>query len=565
VKELLLSGHNPRETFGVPYPLSADYFTEFMARRQYEYLLNALAGGTEGFDLEMPGMVWVEGMIFVNINSVMDNLGRVLPADPTALGAPAGLVKSEVKPRLSTRLMLPFRLWRLYRETVGTYRTIVPRYRKTLEAIYWRLRECDSSRLTEQDLAVIAHLFEPSTIRDATAFLNAYNLVTVVNIAVSKLVCDRAPEVLNLLVGERTSTAQLGDRMWELRQLAEQAGPAVVDRLRQGETQPDTYRAIPVAKPLVDAMQGFLRTYGHRAFRYASEFEATRLADQPEMMLLTIAALLEEDEPPAVRAEAARQVGSEALRAMAPPRAWVWQRLLRLGSALVERREENRDTLELQNATYGLAARLLSGHHFPGQPPDYLWLYTFEELVAFGESGGQRQVDCEVIEQRRTDLERHRQQPAPPELIWFNPETKQWRPVEKEETTELDFESTVRLQGIAASAGSGPVEGVAVVTDSAQEAAERVLGMTGPVVLVTHVTDPVWSSLFRRLTAVVTEMGGVVSHAATVARENGIPAVVGVSGATKRIVGGQQVRVDGAAGTVEVIAPDGHGSGEARS
>jgi phosphohistidine swiveling domain-containing protein len=71
-------------------------------------------------------------------------------------------------------------------------------------------------------------------------------------------------------------------------------------------------------------------------------------------------------------------------------------------------------------------------------------------------------------------------------------------------------------------------------------------------VLVTHVTDPVWSSLFRRLTAVVTEMGGAISHAAIVARENGIPAVVGVPDATRWIRDGEWVRVDGAAGTVEI-------------
>jgi len=73
------------------------------------------------------------------------------------------------------------------------------------------------------------------------------------------------------------------------------------------------------------------------------------------------------------------------------------------------------------------------------------------------------------------------------------------------------------------------------------------------VVLVTHATDPAWSSLFGRLTAVVTEMGGAVSHVAVVARESGIPAVVGAHEATRRIRDGQRVRVDGAAGTIEAI------------
>lgn len=111
----------------------------------------------------------------------------------------------------------------------------------------------------------------------------------------------------------------------------------------------------------------------------------------------------------------------------------------------------------------------------------------------------------------------------------------------------------MHLEGIGASAGSGVVEGTAIVTNSTQEAVERLLKYSGPAVLVTHVTDPVWSSIFPRLTAVITEMGGAISHAAIVARENGIPAVVGVPGATRHILDGQRVRVDGGAGTIEIV------------
>jgi phosphohistidine swiveling domain-containing protein len=549
----LLSGHNPRETFGIPYPISGDYFTEFMGRRQYEYLLDSLAGGTEEFDLSSPGMLVVEGYLYVNITSFMRNLGLVLPVDPTSLGAPRSLVTSDTKPRLATRLLLPFRLWNIYRETVGTYRVVVPRYREILDEIYWGLRASDPDHPSDQDLALIERLFEPSTINDAIAFLNAYNIVTVINIAVSELVNQRAPALLNLLVGHGTSTAQLGERMWKLRQVAVQCGAETVKLLHQGETDLARYRAVGEAAPLLETVDRFMRTYGHRAFHYASEFEATRLADQPQLVLLTTAALLKEDEPPAVRAEAARQMGYQALQEMNPISQIFWQQLLKLGSVLVERREDNRSTLELQNATYGLAAKLLSRHYFPDQPSDYLWLYTFEELVAFGQNHGQQRVDPEEIERRRADLERYQRQPVPPELIWYDPETKEWWPVQEVEAEELSPTAEVRLQGIGASAGSGPVEGTAVVTNSAEEAAERLLEISGPVVLVTHVTDPVWSSLFRRLTAVVTEMGGAVSHAALVARENGIPAVVGVAQATRWIRDGERVRVDGAAGTVEVI------------
>jgi phosphohistidine swiveling domain-containing protein len=544
----LLSGHNPRETFGIMYPITGDYFAEFMARRQYEYLLGNLAGDTSEFDLSMPGMVVVQGFLYVNISSVMRNLALVLPADPASLGAPNDIVPVYGKPRMATQLLLPFRAWKIYRQIVDTYRSVIPRYRKMLDEIYWHMRKRVFNGLKDEDLTQLERLFQPATIQDATGFLNVYNIVTVINIAISKLVDQKAPGLLNLLVGKATSTAQLGEHMWELCQIARQNG-IVLALLKQGASNPQEYIGIPEFAPLAEAIRHFMRTYGHRSFCHASQFESTRLADQPELLLLTIAGLLDESEPPTLRAEAARKASYHTLQQMNPFRRYFWQRLLTLGGRLVELREENRDTLELQNATYGLAASLLSRHYFPNEPADYLWLYRFDEFLDFGQSHGEIQVAPEIIAQRRAGLEKNRRQTPPPELIWYDPETKAWWPVHEER-----IESTkTHLKGIGVSAGSGPVEGVAVVSNSAQEAAERLLSITGPVVLVTTATDPVWSSLFRRLTAVVTEMGGVISHAAIVARESGIPAVVGTSEATHLIQDGQWVRVDGAAGVVELI------------
>ena len=73
-------------------------------------------------------------------------------------------------------------------------------------------------------------------------------------------------------------------------------------------------------------------------------------------------------------------------------------------------------------------------------------------------------------------------------------------------------------------------------------------------VIICPYTDPAWTPLFRIAGGVVTETGGVLSHAAIVAREYGIPAVLGVVGALESIVDGRPVRLDGAAGT---ISPDG--------
>lgn len=72
-------------------------------------------------------------------------------------------------------------------------------------------------------------------------------------------------------------------------------------------------------------------------------------------------------------------------------------------------------------------------------------------------------------------------------------------------------------------------------------------------VLVTPFTDPSWSPVFVTVAALVTEVGGLMSHGAVVAREYGLPSVVGVERATQRIEDGQRIRVHGTAGWVELL------------
>ncbi len=71
-------------------------------------------------------------------------------------------------------------------------------------------------------------------------------------------------------------------------------------------------------------------------------------------------------------------------------------------------------------------------------------------------------------------------------------------------------------------------------------------------ILVAPSTDPGWTPLFLTAGGLVMEMGGPMSHGAVVAREYGIPAVVGVEGAVERITTGDQITVDGAAGVVRM-------------
>jgi phosphoenolpyruvate synthase/pyruvate phosphate dikinase len=99
-----------------------------------------------------------------------------------------------------------------------------------------------------------------------------------------------------------------------------------------------------------------------------------------------------------------------------------------------------------------------------------------------------------------------------------------------------------------AGASSGRVSGAARVLHGPEDFA---LMQPGDV-LVARITTPAWTSLFAMASAVVTDVGGPLSHSSIVAREYGIPAVLGTGVATQRITSGQRISVDGDAGTVTI-------------
>jgi pyruvate, water dikinase len=108
--------------------------------------------------------------------------------------------------------------------------------------------------------------------------------------------------------------------------------------------------------------------------------------------------------------------------------------------------------------------------------------------------------------------------------------------------------SSATLTGFAASPGTaeGPAR---VVLD-----VERLGELRDGEILVAPVTSPSWTPVFGKIAAAVSDIGGIMSHAAIVSREYGLPAVVGTGDATTRIKTGDVLRVDGDAGTVTIIS-----------
>jgi len=168
------------------------------------------------------------------------------------------------------------------------------------------------------------------------------------------------------------------------------------------------------------------------------------------------------------------------------------------------------------------------------QREDIFYL-TFQELHDVVRTN---QLDGQLIT-RRKDLFRSYQALTPPRVLTSDGEAVAG-------AYRRDDLPTGALVGLAVSAGT--VEGRArVILDVAQADLEP-----GDI-LVTAYTDPSWSPLFVAITGLVTEVGGLMTHGAVIAREYGLLAVVGVEHATRLIRDGQQIRLHGTDGYVEIL------------
>ena len=148
------------------------------------------------------------------------------------------------------------------------------------------------------------------------------------------------------------------------------------------------------------------------------------------------------------------------------------------------------------------------------------------------------QVDDELIRQRKEAF-RSYQALTPPRVLTSDGEAVAG-------TYRRDDLPTGALVGLPVSAGT--VEGRArVILDMAEADLEP-----GDILVTAH-TDPSWSPLFVAITGLVTEVGGLMTHGAVIAREYGLPAIVGVENATRLIRDGQRIRVHGTDGYIEIL------------
>jgi pyruvate,water dikinase len=179
------------------------------------------------------------------------------------------------------------------------------------------------------------------------------------------------------------------------------------------------------------------------------------------------------------------------------------------------------------------AERLVQAHVLCDK--EDIFYLTFQELHELVRTN---QADDQLIRERK-DAFRSYQALTPPRVLTSDGEVIAG-------AYRRDGFPVGALVGLAVSAGT--VEGRArVVLDMAKADLEA-----GDI-LVTAYTDPSWTPLFVTINGLVTEVGGLMTHGAVIAREYGLPAVVGVEHATRLILDGQRIRVHGTEGYVEIL------------
>jgi len=179
------------------------------------------------------------------------------------------------------------------------------------------------------------------------------------------------------------------------------------------------------------------------------------------------------------------------------------------------------------------AERLVRANVLPDQ--EDIFYLTFQE---FHDVVRTHRADEELIRQRK-DAFRSYHALTPPRVLTSDGEAVAG-------SYRRDDAPAGALIGLPVSAGT--VEGRArVILDMAEADLEP-----GDILVTAH-TDPSWSPLFVAITGLVTEVGGLMTHGAVIAREYGLPAVVGVVDATRLISDGQRIRVHGTDGYVEIL------------
>ncbi len=348
-------------------------------------------------------------------------------------------------------------------------------------------------------------------------------------------------------------TTEMDLELWRMTvRLREEKAVTTLFREKRPEEIAQAYREGTLPPALQQELASFLHTYGHRAVAEI-DLGLPRWSEDPAYLLGVLANYLPRDKSggysnPDAAPDVQFQRGAQEAEAMvteltrrARKRGWLRGKIvhfcLRRIRDLSGLREAPKYTIVLllagvRNFLLSIGEELVRAERLKmAEDIFFLTLAEVHEALA----GTDMRV---LVRERRMSYERELGRRHIPRILLSDG-------TDPEAVEQIVAGATIDgvLKGTPASAG--------MVTATARVILDPVGARLEPgEILVTPSTDPGWTPLFLTASGLVMEMGGPMSHGAVIAREYGIPAVVGVTGAIERIATGQQITVDGSQGTV---------------
>jgi pyruvate,water dikinase len=343
---------------------------------------------------------------------------------------------------------------------------------------------------------------------------------------------------------------------------------SIAEQIRASEELRDVVQATPArrlsaalrasssGRSVLGRLQQYLDRYGHQV--YNLDFVEPTQAEDPLPVVLSLKSQVQQASTD-VRARQAEMVRereslvAECARSLDPLRRRLFLKILRWAQGLAPAREEALFYIgsawpTLRRLALELGRRLAEAGSL-ALSEDVFYLQTGELLAASeARRAGQARPDLAKLAHERHALREARKRLHPPAAV---PPTARMKfgPIDISfaETQKRNVTDGSALRGFAVSPGRVTAPASVILSPSDFDK------MVPDTILVCPTTNPAWTPLFAQARGLVTDIGGVAAHGSIVAREYGIPAVMGTGSATQRIVSGRIVTVDGDAGSVTLV------------
>jgi phosphohistidine swiveling domain-containing protein len=344
---------------------------------------------------------------------------------------------------------------------------------------------------------------------------------------------------------EGMSSSQLGVEMWQVAQIAAESPRVSELILSRREGMVEELKQFPEGVTFLAHLDTFMDAYGDRCSEEL-ELSVPRWEEDPDFVLSMVANYLGSDVNPAKTMEEQKKIRLEATGRIRkklsknPLEALIFEKILQKTQQYIVVRENLKTTwmkgLSTMRILYMAIAENLVKEGILKSKEDIFYLKVTEVFDVIAGNLRKGQFEDHIEERKKERLEYEHLDV--PEVIVGKP-----LPIE-----ELKYTVEPKEQFEGTGCSHGVVTGKARVVSDPLECSEFKKGE----ILVAPITDPGWSPLFVTAGGLVMELGGTLSHGVIIAREYGIPAVVGVKNATKIIKTGQVITVDGNKGIVYI-------------